>query len=285
IIHTVLDKKIPKSEIIEEEEIIISNKALFYSNIAFLVMILIVIYMIIPGLGSSGILLGDGNSYIEQLLGNTSPFYMGFTFILLGITMVCGFIYGYLSGNIKNSNEYSVALSKNFEGLGYLFVLLFFTSQMLGIIEWSNLGTVIAAKFVSVLSTLSFTGIPLIITFFVVIVLISILLPSISAKWTIVAPLSVPLLMRANVTPSFAQFMFRAADGVGKSFSPLFVYFIIMLAILEKYNTKENNKITVFGILKTILPTVLLFAGLWLLIILCWYLIGIPTGPGVYSTF
>lgn len=285
IIQSSLDKKIPKSDIEEKDELKISKKALYYSNFAFVVILVIIIYMIIPGLTGSGLLLGEGESYIERLLGENAPFYTGFTFILLGIMMVCGFIYGYISGNIKNSNEYSVALSKNFEGLGYVFVLLFFTSQMLGILEWSNLGTVITANLVSFMSSLSFTGILLIIVLFVITILITIFIPSVHTKWGLMAPLTVPLMMRANVTPSFTQFIFRVADGIGKAFTPFFAYYIIMLAFLEKYNTRENNKITVFGILKTILPTVLLLAGVWLLIIIGWYLIGFPTGPGINSTF
>ena len=286
IISWVLEKKIPRSNIVEEEnELPISKKGLRYTGLAFIILTAFVVYMIIPGLNGSGILLGEGNSYIEKLLGETSPFHTGFTFIILLIMMVCGFIYGYISKNIKNSNEYSVALSKTFEGLGYVFVLLFFTAQMVAILEWTNLGVVIAANLVSLISSASFAGILLILIFFIVVVLISILMPSSTAKWSIMAPLTVPLLMRANVTPSFAQFVFRAADGVGKAFSPFFVYYIIMLAFLEKYNTRENNKITVFGTLKLILPAILLFAGLWILIIICWYMIGIPTGPGVYSTF
>lgn len=285
IIHGVLDKKIPKSDIEEKESYNYSKKGLWYSNFALIVIILIIVYMIIPGLGGSGVLLGPGESYIEQLLGDESPFNTGFTFIVLGIMMVCSFIYGYISKNIKNSSEYSVALSKNFEGIGYVFVLLFFTSQMLGVLEWSNLGVVIANNLVSFVSSFSFAGVPLIIAIFIIVVLMSILIPSATTKWGLMAQITVPLMMRANITPSFAQFIFRAADGVGKSITPFFAYYIIMLAFLEKYNTKDNNKITVFGTLKTILPALILFAGLWLLILVSWYLIGIPTGPGIYSTF
>lgn len=285
IIHAGLDKKIPKSDNEPTKDLIISKKALLYSSIAFGIMLLVLIYMIIPGLGGSGILLGDGKSYIEQLLGESSPFYTGFTFLILVMMMICSFIYGYVSGNIKNSTEYSVALSKNFEGCGYVFVLLFFTSQMLGILEWTNLGTVIASNLVSFMSTLSFSGFFLILMLFIVVILMTILIPAAPTKWGIAAPLLVPLLMRSNITPSFAQFIFRAADGVGKAFTPFFAYYIIMLALLEKYNAKDNDKITVFGTLKTLLPSIFLFMGLWLLIILGWYLIGIPTGPGVYSTF
>lgn len=283
IIEKFLYKKVPKSEI-EEDNLNISKKALYYSNFAFIAMILVIIYMLIPGLYGSGMLLGEGNTYIECLLGDTAPLKEGIVIISIGIMMVCGFIYGYISKNIKNSNEYSVGLSKNFEGLGYVFVLMFFTAQMVSLLEWTNLGEVIATKLINFVSILPFSGIPLIVVMFIVVVLMSILVPSLSTKWLLASPIFVPLFMRSNITPDFTQFLFKAADGIGKSITPMFVYFIVMLAFLEKYNTKENNRITVFGTLKMILPCVLLFAGLWIIIIIGWYIIGLPIGPGTYPT-
>ena len=150
-------------------------------------MLILIVYMVTPGLYRSGVLLGDGSTYIEQLLGENSPFQQGLGFIILGIMMVCGFIYGFISGNIKNSTEYSVALSKNFEGLGYVFVLLFFTSQLLGILSWTNLGPVIINSIVSLMNNLSFAGILMIVTFFIAVVLMTILVPSTTTKWGLIA--------------------------------------------------------------------------------------------------
>lgn len=283
IIEKLLYKKVPKSTI-EEDELVISKKALYYSNFALIAMILVITYMLIPGLYGSGKLLGPGNTYIERLFGETAPLKEGIVIISIGIMMVCGFIYGYVSKNIKNSNEYSVGLSKNFEGLGYVFVLMFFTAQMTSLLEWTNLGEVIAVKLIDLVGVLPFSGLPLIVAMFIVVVIMSILIPDISTKWLLAYPTFVPLFMRSNITPDFTQFIFKAADGIGKAVTPMFVYFIVMLAFLEKYNTKENNKITVFGTLKMILPCVLLFAGLWLLIIVGWYIIGLPIGPGTYPT-
>ena len=283
IIERFLSKKVPKSNI-EEDDLIISKKALYYSNFALIAMLLIIIYMLTPGLYASGLLLGEGNTYIERLFGDSAPLKEGIVIISIGIMMVCGYIYGYISKNIKNSNEYSVGLSKNFEGLGYVFVLMFFTSQMISLLKWTNLGEVIAIKLIDFVSALPFSGLPLIITMFIVVVLMSILMPNLLDKWLLAYPIFVPLFMRSNITPDFTQFVFKAADGVGKAITPMFVYFIVTLAFLEKYNTKENNKITVFGTLKMILPCVLLFAGVWLLIIVGWYIIGLPIGIGTYPT-
>jgi aminobenzoyl-glutamate transport protein len=98
------------------------------------------------------------------------------------------------------------------------------------------------------------------------------------------SPIVVPLLMRANMAPSFAQFIFMVSDGIGKSLTPLFGYFILMIALLQKYNQNKNNKITIFGMLKIMLPAIILFIIVWLLILSGWYVVGIPLGVGTLPT-
>ena len=101
----------------------------------FGILMLVLIYMIIPGLPGSGILLDNtAVRYIDKLFGASSPFSNGFICIFSGILGICGLFYGYLNG-IKNSSVYSKGISKMFDGLGYLFVLMFFISQLEGLIE------------------------------------------------------------------------------------------------------------------------------------------------------
>ena len=279
IIENVLKPKV-KESIQEEDELTISKKGLIYSSIAFVLLILIFIYTIIPSLPGSGILLDKTKTdYVAQLLGGTSPFKDAFAFVFLIIMMVCSGIYGYISKNIKNTNDFSVGLSKEFDNLGYMFILMFFSSLMVSILNFTGLGTVIGTWLISFMSNLEFTGLPLIITMFLVIILMSFFIPESIAKWKLASPILVPLFMKANITPDFTQFIFKAADSVGKSITPFFVYFIVMLAFLEKYNNKESNKITVFGTLKLLSPTALMIMVIWLLIVIGWFVIGLPLGP------
>ena len=134
------------------------------------------------------------------------------------------------------------------------------------------------------MSNLEFTGLPLVLIMFIVIIIMSLLIPDSVTKWTMASPILVPLFMKANITPDFTQFIFKAADSVGKGLTPFFIYFIVMLALLEKYNSKESVKITVFGTLKTLLPTILLFAVVWAVILIGWFIIGLPIGPDTYPT-
>lgn len=286
---TLIDKfivpKLPKYKKQERQEVVYSKKGLYISNLIFIIVLAVIVYMIIPGFPNSGLLL-DKNSteYIDMLFGDASPFKNGFVYIVSVVLMLCGFVYGKISGNIKNTTEYSLGLSKSFSNVGFVFVLMFFTSQMISILDWTNIGPVIVSSLTNLLASLPFSGIILIITFFIIVIIMTFVMPSTLDKWVLLSPLVVPLFMRANITPDFTLFIYKVADGIGKCFSPLFVYFLIMLAFLEKYNSDEEYKVTVFGTIKSALPVYLLLGGLLLLIIVCWYLVGLPSGIGTYPT-
>lgn len=285
VIEKFIVPKLPKKKTFEKEERIVSKKALYISNMVFIGLLAVIVYMVVPGFPNSGLLLDNSsNEYINMLLGDNSPFRNGLVYIFTIILMICGFIYGKISGNIKNTSEFSLGLSKSFTNVGFVFVLMFFTSQMISILQWTNIGPVVVSNLTNFLAGLPLSGIPLIFIFFIVVILMTIIMPSTMDKWVMMSPIVVPLFMRANITPDFTLFIYKAADGVGKCFSPLFIYFIVMLAFLEKYNGDEENKITVFGTIKNLMPVYVLLGLLWLLIIICFYIVGLPSGLGTYPT-
>lgn len=285
-INRFLVPKFSRKSNLEEEDLNDSKKGFALSILAGFVSILFVIYMTLDiGLPGAGILLDhSSDTYIARLFSENAPFREGLVVIISVIMMIFGFVYGKFSGNIKNSSEYSLGLSKNFENLGMVFVLMFFLSQLIAILDWTNLGVVIASNLISFVSRLQFSGVLLIITFFIIIILMSFLIPDTLTKWEIASPVVVPLFMRANIAPSFTQFLFKIADGVGKAFSPIFVYFIIMLAFLQKYNTDEKKQISIFGVWKLMMPTILIMTVFWLVFVALWFVIGFPIGPGTFTT-
>ena len=280
-----INNKLPKVKNEIEEELNEDKSALLYSNFTFIIMLILLGYSIIPGLPGSGILLDTSkDTYIEMLLSNSAPFTDSIIFIITMMFMICGYIYGKVSGNIKSSNDYSVGLSRSFDNFGYVFVLMFFAAQMIGILNWTHLGEVLGSLMIDFISGAEFTGMLLILFLIFMIIIIGIFIPSIIEKWNLAAPIIVPLFMRANIAPEFTQFIFRVADGISKSITPIFSYFIVLIALLEKYDNNEKTKTTIFGTLKLILPTVLALLGIWILIIIGWYIIGLPLGVGGVTT-
>lgn len=265
-----------------EDELVISKKGLKGSFIAFIAFLIIILYSVTTFLPGGGILLDKTQgSYIAKLFSETAPFRTSFVFIVTFVLSVCSIIYGTISGNLKGSHEYTEKMGIHFDKLGYAFVLLFLLSQIVGMIEWTNIGSVALISIVNFISTASLNGTFLIIILFLITIIGSILIPSTLMKWNIMSPIVVPLFMRANLTPSYAQFVFMAADGIGKALTPIFPYFIILLGFMHKYG-QENISLT--KTVKVLLPTILLFMLVWVMILICWYIIGLPIGIGTYPT-
>ncbi|MFA5603901.1 MAG: AbgT family transporter [Bacilli bacterium] len=265
-------------EIVEKIESQNNKKPMLISSVVFMFFIGLLIYSIIPGLPFSGVLLdSESATYFASLFSDNAPFKEGLPYIMLCIIIVTTLIYGKVS---KNTTDYSKSFSKELYGIGYTLTLLFFIAQIIAILNWTNVGEVIASNLISFMSTLEFSGLPLIVTLFIVTIIMGIFIPSTIGKWVLMAPMIVPLFMRSNITPDFTQFIFKMADGIGKSMTPIFVYFIIMLGFIQKYN--EDKKITIFGTYRLLMPTIMIVGGLILLIIVCWFIIGLPLGTSTY---
>ena len=254
-----------------------SKKAARCTFIVFIILISVFVYCLIPGFPKSGLLLDKTQpTYIGKLFAGTSSLSQGFMLLIITILMVCGFVYGKVSRNIKNTSDYSKALTKTFEGTGHVFVLLFFISILNQVIDWTNFSTVISTNIIDFVGSTKISGVALVLLAFITIVLISVLIPNSISKWNLVAPIYVPLFMRANISPSFTQTLFLAADSAGKLFSPIYVYLLVTIGFMYKY--EKDSNLSIFGIIKKIMPVILILSVTWLAIIVGWYLIGLPIG-------
>ena len=275
IIVEKFSKKYNRNE--ETDNLTISKKAGFCTLIVFIILTVLFVYSIIPGLPHSGLLLAKGEpTYIGKLFSSKSPLNQGFMFLIIIILMVCGFVYGFVSRNIKNTADYTKALTKSYEGTGYVFVLMFFVSIIYLFLDWTKISTILATNIIDFVGASRLSGLILVIVAFLSIVIISIFIPSSVTKWNLIAPVYVPLLMRANISPTFTQTLFLAADSVGKMFSPIYIYLIVAIGFMHKYDKDDNRNI--FGTMKKLMPLIVLLSVIWIIIIFGWYLLGIPTG-------
>ena len=277
IITFLIDKYLSKKLVTNtkyEDELVTSKKAFIFSIIAFVILLIPIIIMLLP----NGILLDNTQThYVAKIFGTNAPFNLSFMFLFLVIMAIVGLVYGFISKNFKTNHDFGWSFTKELNNIGYLFVLMFLSSILISIINWTNIGTVIANNLVYIISLFDFTGIPLIVITFIFIILMSILMPGSLEKWALISPILVPLFMKGNLTPDFAQFVFKAADSVGKIITPLFIYFIVMLGLIQKYN-KNENKVTLFNTIKLIWPIILSMIIFWLLILIIWYIAGLPLG-------
>ncbi len=282
VLTSLIEKKIAPFYYKKGDVVSSNNKFSYPTMFLFFGLLLILIYMLIPGLPGSGLLLDQTSvRYIDKLFGYNSPFANGFICIFSLILSICGIFYGFLNG-IRTTEVYTKGLIDIFDGYGYLFCLMFLVSVLQGVIDWTNIGVVLSSNMIDFISKMQLSGVFLIIIFFLVIILMSIFIPSTVDKWVIASPVVVPLMMRSNITPDFTQFIYQIADSVGKGLTPIYAYFIILIGFMYRFKD-DDYPLSISRVLKVTVPICLIVGLLWLLILALWYISGMPIGLGGYS--
>ena len=195
-----------------------------------------------------------------------------------------GVAYAIGAKTVKNDKELIDKASFYLKDIGQLCVLIFFASQFIAVYKKTNIGTVAIAFLSGVIRDLPFSGLPLILTVLIIIAISGLFVTTQSSKWSIFAPVVVPLFMQNNITPQFAQFVFRAADSMAKGYTPLLAYFVIYLGYLNIYNT-EKDPITIKKAIQFIKPYYFIIGITWILIVALIYIMGISIGPGVTPSY
>lgn len=243
------------------------------------VLSLIIIYCIIPGLPFSALFLNlKEKVYVAQLFGDGSYFKQGSVLIFSVLVGFAGLVYGIRVKTIRNNKDLMDCMSYYLRGFASLLVLIFFAAQFVLIFKETNIGVFIVVSLSELLENLQLSGIILIILTFIIVAISTIFVPNLSTKWAIMSPVLVPMFMQSSFTPEFSQAVFRAADSATKGVTPLFTYFVILLGFLQIYNSKKKDVITLTDGMGLMLPYSVAFSILWLLIILAFYIIGIPLG-------
>ena len=244
-----------------------------------LIVVLILVYCITPGLPFSGLFLNlKEKTYVAQLFGDDSYFRQGSVLIFAVLLAFAGLIYGLRVKTIKNNKDIMNCMSYYLKGFSSLLVLIFFAAQFCLIFKETNIGVFIVVSLSEMLGNMQLTGIVLIIFTFIIIAISTFFVPALGTKWAILSPVIVPMFMQSSFTPEFSQAVFRAADSSVKGITPLFTYFVILIGFLQIYNSKKKDIITLTDAMSLMVPYTIAFSILWFLIIIGFYIIGLPLG-------
>ena len=233
-----------------------------------------VLVIVLMCLGSDP-LMGDSDQG-GSITSPRSPFMSGIVVTVAVLFFVPGAIYGFVSGKYKNDKQMFADITLAFKDMAPYIVLCFFCAQFTSYFGWSNLGVIVAVKGADLLKALNFTGIPLLIGVIVAACIINLFIASASAKWAILAPVFVPMLMLLDLDPAVTQIVYRIGDSITNPLSPLFGYFPILLGVATRY-----EKDTGIGtIIANMIPFSLWFTIVWLLQLVAWVMLDLPLGPG-----
>ena len=255
------------------------------ATIISIIYLLIFIYSLIPNLPFSGLLLDTTqDTYLKQVFGSNSYFQDGFTFMISTFFFVTGLSYGIGAKTFTDSFNLVEKCENSLKEIGNIVLLLFFSSQFISIFKMSNIGSIFTSILSNFLNNMSFGGLPLLIIAFIFIAISNLFLTSTESKYKIYAAILIPTLMKSNISPQFVQFMIRGADSITNGITPLYAYLAIFVGYLNIYNNNDKP-ITLFKSIRIIFPYFVIISIVWLLIILGWYIIGLPIGPYVYPIY
>ena len=190
-----------------------------------------------PVFGPTAILADEAGS----ITGGNSPFTKGIVFSVTLALMIPGIVYGVTIGKYKNDKDIWADISHGAFprwAIMCLCVSLSPSSQISSLYpnwepSWLSMG--LDSFRISVSS-----GIPLMIGLIILSCFVNLFIGSASAKWAILAPVFIPMMMLMEYDPAVTQVVYRIGDSITNPLSPLFTYMPVILGYARKYDSKAG---------------------------------------------
>jgi aminobenzoyl-glutamate transport protein len=252
----------------------LEKKGLKISGLVSLIFFGLLAWSVLP---EKGILL-DQTTFL--LAG--SPFLhsiVPFVFLFFSIN---GIIYGYITKVYNNAEDVIDALVKSMGAMASYIVLAFFMAQFIAYFSYTNLGLFLSVSMANGIKEIGANGSVLMISFIFIAAIANLFMGSASAKWALMAPIFIPMLMLLGYSPEVTQVAYRIGDSTTNIISPLMSYIGIILYAAQRY-------IKNFGLgnlLSLMLPYSIVFLIFWSVFFYLWvFVFGLPVGPGSPSEF
>lgn len=216
-----------------------------------------------PWRGSTGSLTESGAPLMSSIVALIFLFFL-----------VPALVYGVRAGTVRSSKDVIKGMTSAMETMAYYLVIMFFIAQFLFAFSQSNLGILLAVKGAAALQAI---GLPAALTITGIVALTGILnlfVGSASAKWALLAPIFVPMLMELGISPDLTQAAYRVGDSTTNIITPLMPYFPLVVVYCQRY-VKNTGIGTVTAMM---LPYSVTFIVVWTLFLLLYWALGMPLG-------
>lgn len=250
------------------------NKGLIYALITLLAFLAVMAFLMVPQNAALRALDANGDMTLSAFLSS------GLLFMIFLLFALPGLAYGITIGKIKSSHDFVKGMSESMSSMGGYLVLAFFAAQFINYFAYTNLGSIIASNGANLLENIGFVGLPLILAFILFTAFINLFMGSASAKWAIMAPIFAPMMFNLNIAPEMTLMAYRIADSSTNVVSPLMSYFAMILVFAQRYDKKSG----LGTIISTMIYYTIAFLIAWSMLLVIWYIFGLPLGPGAPAT-
>lgn len=246
----------------------LERKALRGTVVSLILYTALVALTIVP---ADGLLRGEPDA---NGVRSMRPFYDSLVPVMFIGFLIAGLVYGLVSKTIKSDKDVTTMMAKSMSAMGMYIVIAFVAAQFVAYFNWSHLGSVLAVKGSDLLNSIGFTGGPLLVAFIIVSSIVNLVMGSASAKWALLAPVFVPMMMLTGYSPETVQAAYRIGDSFTNVLTPLLPYFPLVIVFAQKY-VKETGIGTLISLM---LPFAIAFALIRIPMLLLWIWLGWPLG-------
>ncbi|HCI70067.1 MAG TPA: aminobenzoyl-glutamate transporter, partial [Balneola sp.] len=187
---------------------------------------------------------------------------------------VPGIVYGYLSGGYSKTKDIIDGMSKSMGDMSYYIVMAFFCALFIDAFSKSNIGVLIALKGADYLQAMDLPGQVTIVGIIILTAFVNLMVGSASAKWALISPIFVPMLMGLGISPDLTQAAYRVGDSVSNIITPLMPYFPLVVVFCQRYVKKTG----IGTLVSVMLPYSIVFLISWTIFLLIYWYLGIPLG-------
>jgi len=216
-----------------------------------------------------------------DLSSNAAPLMRAIVPLILFLTLIPGVVYGVIVGTIKSHRDVVAGISKTMNTMGYYLVLAFCCAIFIAGFAQSGIGILVALEGAEALRA---SGLPLgamLVGITFLTAAVNLLVGSASAKWGLLAPIFVPMMMQLGVSPDLTQAAYRIGDSSSNIITPLMPYFPLVVVFCQRY-VKNTGIGTVIAMM---LPYTVSFLVLWSAFLLGYWALDIPLGIGSSYTY
>lgn len=227
----------------------------------------VLIAVMIP---ESSPLRGEGGGIVNSVI------FSGMAFVLMLFFALLGTVYGFTSGSFATAQDIVGAMVDGVRSLAPILVLFFAIAQFLAYFKWTKIGEVMAINGAEGLAAMRAPGWLILLGIAVLITFMNFVITSGSALWALAAPVFIPMLMLLDIPPETTQAVYRIADPVTNSVTPMSPYFVMALGFMQQYRKSAG-----IGTLASFtIPIAVVVWIVWISFFMLWYASGIPFGPG-----
>lgn len=255
--------EIPKFDELSAQQ----SKALRWASLSMLLGIIVLVAILVPE--SSPLRDQDG-----KLTTFAAPVMKSIVPLIFLLFLLPGVVYGYISGSYKSTKDMIDSMTKAMQGMSYYIVMAFFCALFIDAFGKSNLGALLAIEGAQVLKTLQLPSMVTIVGIIFLTAFVNLFVGSSSAKWALLGPIFVPMLMQLNISPDLTQAAYRLGDSSSNIITPLMPYFPLVVVYCQRY-----VKSTGIGtLLSLMLPYSIVILVAWTAFFLLYWSLGIPLG-------